>query len=116
MNGRRSWLAGSVHKGADLTLNLASRTLRWLRRRGRVAIMAGFGFVASRPRLHRRVKLAYQLVPGLRTGLNRLVPPPLTIAGLVDPNDVYVFRPPQTFVDAGGVITLDHLYHLSRSL
>jgi len=101
-----------------VTLGFLSGSMPGLRRCSRAVIMSGFKFVAERPRLHRRIRLAYQFAPGLRTGLYRLVPkqPPVAAAEMADPNARYIFKPGRSCTAPKGVVTLDQLYHLSRSI
>ena len=90
-------------------------------------MLSGVGFVASRPALHRTFKLACLVLPGLQTYLRRFLPPqPAELAAPEppapapsepppDPNAPYLFNPgdPPGHV---AVVTVEALYHLSRSL
>jgi hypothetical protein len=80
-------------------------------------VLFAIGYVASRPGLHRFIKIGYRFVPGLQAQLRRLLPAQsLPEASLIDDNEPYVFKPSLPATDASGTVTVEHLYHLSRSL
>jgi hypothetical protein len=99
------------------TVRRLSWPVRWLWRRYRQAMMFCIGIVAARPRLHRGIKSICRFIPGLRGHLRRLAPSaPPPPSRPIDPNELYIFKAAPFTGDAQGVVTLDQLYQLSRSL
>jgi hypothetical protein len=77
----------------------------------------GVGLIAARPGLHRLIKSGYRFVPGLQTYLRRFLPAqPAPAASASETGDWYIFKPHLAPNDTSGVVTVEHLYHLSRSL
>ena len=69
-------------------------------------------------------KTIYRFAPGLRSrvhGMVRVPPPnqsdaPTPAAAPGDPNEPYLFKPSALSDDPEAPVTVDQLYHLSRSL
>jgi len=94
----------------------------FVRRLLRPAVRGVVRFVVLRPRVHRLVGIAAR-VPFARPALLRAFgPPPAGAASAdavpapADPNAALLYRPGPPPGDAGGLVTLDALYHLSRTL
>jgi hypothetical protein len=90
-------------------------TLR-LRALCRGLMVSGVGFIASRPGLHRLIKRLYRFVPGLREFVRRFMPAQLLPEVRPIDRDLYIFKPVLVPDEASDVVTVEHLYHLSRSL
>lgn len=93
---------------------------RWdvmLRRGLRRLVVSGIGFVARRPIIHALIKLAYPLLPGVRPFLRRFLSRPALVA--LTPQDVeamLVFDRTRPVLAPGGVVTVEELVSLSRSV
>lgn len=92
------------------------RLVRLLRAGVKRAVPHAVGFLAKRPGLHRTIKLVYRVAPGVRIRLQRLLPPPPPPAARTAPHPSSLFRPGEVREDADGPVTVEQLFHMSRSL
>lgn len=109
---------GQPHsRGAALRsigVSVAAHLGRLARRIYRPFMLFAIRFVTARPALRRQAERALSRVPGLAAYLRRFAAPPP--AGVSDPNAPYLFRPGEAPVGEQGQVTVEHLYHMSRSL
>ena len=78
---------------------------------------AGIRLIGAHPRLYRLAQMVAYRVPGFRARVHRLLGPALPpTAGEDDSTSRYLFTVGEAVADAGGIVTVEQLYHLSRSI